>query len=226
MPIRDLAQGPDIGPAVLGDNMKYLIYKITNNVNGRYYIGRHRTNNINDHYMGSGKAIINAIKKYGTDNFSKEIIAETWNESDLWELEKLLVNEEIVKDPKSYNMSYGGKHYLHGLKTYDPEGFISHQRMAGLKGGPACYKQKSQEEKSNWHKKGYEAGREKHYQRNARCVYRLTTNANTEFVLNGVEFREMCRNNGWNHNTLLWKKSLGKQISRGPLKGFRVDKLV
>jgi hypothetical protein len=38
-------------------NMRYVIYKITNNINGRYYIGRHATKNINDDYMGSGKAI-------------------------------------------------------------------------------------------------------------------------------------------------------------------------
>jgi hypothetical protein len=205
--------------------MRYLIYKITNQINDRYYIGRHRTNDINDSYMGSGIAINNAVKKYGIENFSKEIIAESWDESNLWELEKLIVNEEVVKDPKSYNMTYGGKHYLHGLKTYDPGAFVEHQRMAGLKGGPAAYQKKTDEEKISWHKKGYEAGREKHYQRNSRCVYHLKTNTNEEFVLNGVEFRELCRQKGWSHNTLLWTKSLGRPIARGPLRGFQVNKL-
>jgi hypothetical protein len=205
--------------------MRYLIYKITNKINGRYYIGRHRTNNINDSYLGSGKAIINAVKKYGVEIFSKEIIAESWNESDLWELEKLIVNEDIVKDPKSYNMTYGGKHYLHGLQTYDRNAFVEHQRLAGLKGGPAAYQKKTPEEKINWHRKGYAAGREKHYARNARCVYNVKTNTNEEFVLNGVEFRELCRQRGWNHNTLLWTRSLGRPIVRGPLKGFQVNKL-
>lgn len=175
--------------------------------------------------MGSGKAIVNAIKKYGIENFSKEIIAESWNESNLWELEKQIVNAEIVKDPQSYNMSYGGKHYLHGLKTYDQNAFYQHQKMAGLKGGPAAYNQKSYEEKINWHKKGYEAGRKKHLERNSRITYRFKTNTNEEYVLNGVEFRAMCREKGWNHNTLLWPKSLGRPISRGPLKGFEVNKL-
>jgi hypothetical protein len=32
--------------------MYYIIYKITNNINGRYYIGRHATKDINDSYMG------------------------------------------------------------------------------------------------------------------------------------------------------------------------------
>lgn len=153
---RTRGPGPrlDIGPVVPGNKMRYLIYKITNQINGRYYIGRHRTNNIDDSYMGSGIAISNAIKKYGISNFSKEIIAESWDETNLWELEKIIVNEEIVKDPKSYNMTYGGKHYLHGLKTYDSVAFIKHQRMAGIKGGPSSYNKRTDKEKKEWHSKG------------------------------------------------------------------------
>ena len=46
-----------------GDKMKYIIYKITNLVNGYIYIGQHGTNNINDDYMGSGRALKRAFKE-------------------------------------------------------------------------------------------------------------------------------------------------------------------
>lgn len=142
--------------------MKYLIYKITNTLNGRYYIGRHATNNINDGYLGSGKAISNAIKKYGKDAFVKEIVAESFSKEDLWELEKIIVNIDVVKDPLSYNMAYGGKSYLDGLKKYDKEKFFKHQSDAGKKGGPASYSRKSDIEKKKWHSNGGISAANKH----------------------------------------------------------------
>jgi len=137
--------------------MHYLIYKITNLTNGRYYIGRHSTKNVNDSYMGSGKGIINAINKYGIENFQKEIIAEASDASELWELEKQIVNDDVVKDPLSYNMTYGGKHYLDGLKKYDPEKFIKHQSDAGKIGGYKVHENRTPEEVREWHSKGGKA---------------------------------------------------------------------
>ena len=88
--------------------MKYTIYKTTNNVNQKYYIGMHRTVEPNDNYLGSGVALQRAIKKYGVSNFSKEVLYVFETEQEMQDKEKELVNENIVNDPKSYNMTSGG----------------------------------------------------------------------------------------------------------------------
>jgi hypothetical protein len=46
--------------------MKHYVYKIINIINGKIYIGKHSSTDINrDSYLGSGIAIAKAIKKYG-----------------------------------------------------------------------------------------------------------------------------------------------------------------
>lgn len=88
------------------------IYISTNKVNGKRYIGLCRyertKNNIHD-YFGSGKAINRAIKKYGKENFSKEVIFEAFDEESLSWAETVLIDEyNAVKDQSFYNMARGG----------------------------------------------------------------------------------------------------------------------
>ncbi len=54
--------------------MFYYIYQITNMVNAKIYVGVHKTSNLNDGYMGSGKIIRSAMEKHGISNFSKDIL--------------------------------------------------------------------------------------------------------------------------------------------------------
>lgn len=93
----------------------YLIYKITNKINNKYYIGMHATNNINDGYLGSGVALKSAIKKYGKENFVKEILETFSCYKDLVNAEKRYITQFVVDDKKSYNMCRGG---LGGFRTY------------------------------------------------------------------------------------------------------------
>ena len=86
----------------------YLIYKITNQINGKFYIGQHTTSKINDGYMGSGKLIIKAIKKYGTENFTKEILFELSSADELNQKEKELVTVEFCLRLDTYNICEGG----------------------------------------------------------------------------------------------------------------------
>lgn len=85
--------------------MLYTVYKTTNKINGKYYIGSHRTHNPNDGYLGSGVALRRAIEKYEKENFSKEVLFVFDNPEEMFAKEKELV--EIGEH--SYNLMEGGK---------------------------------------------------------------------------------------------------------------------
>ncbi len=93
----------------------YLVYKITNNLNGKIYIGVHTTNNIEDGYMGSGIGINRAIKKYGVENFTKEILHECKNLDDMLSKEKELVNKDFIHRHDTYNQALGGGKIFSGV---------------------------------------------------------------------------------------------------------------
>lgn len=84
------------------------VYKITNKVNGKIYIGVHCTDDLDDGYMGSGTAIIAARNKYGEENFTKEILVDYDSSEVAYRLEKMLVNEKFVKRNDTYNLREGG----------------------------------------------------------------------------------------------------------------------
>lgn len=86
----------------------YFTYKITNLINGKYYLGMHMTNNLNDGYMGSGPAIKRAIKKYGKENFKKDILEYFTCYAELSNGEAQLITEDVFKDKQCYNMKPGG----------------------------------------------------------------------------------------------------------------------
>ena len=68
--------------------MKYIVYKTTNTINGKYYIGAHRTDNLNDGYVGSGVGLKRAIEKYGKENFVTETLHTLRTEDEMYAKEK------------------------------------------------------------------------------------------------------------------------------------------
>ena len=89
--------------------MFYTIYKITNLIDGKIYIGKHQTKDLNDGYMGSGKQLKRAQAKHGIENFKKEILFQFDNEADMNTKEAELVTEEFCLREDTYNLCPGGK---------------------------------------------------------------------------------------------------------------------
>lgn len=63
------------------------IYKTTNTVNGKIYIGQHQAHYSNKTYLGSGTIFKKAVKKYGKESFKKEVLrkCKTLHEMSVWE---------------------------------------------------------------------------------------------------------------------------------------------
>ena len=89
--------------------MRYhFVYKITNNVNSKIYVGVHSTNNINDGYMGSGKIFRNAFQKYGRESFSREILGFFYTRQAAYSEEERIVDSDFIKREDTYNIVIGG----------------------------------------------------------------------------------------------------------------------
>lgn len=87
----------------------FIIYKTTNKINGRFYIGMHATANLDDGYLGSGRRIKAEIKKYGRDNFVREILRECSSKAEMAEIEASIVTEQLRADPLCLNLKNGGE---------------------------------------------------------------------------------------------------------------------
>ena len=91
---------------------KYYIYRITNLINGKTYIGQHQYKDLNDNYMGSGKHLRAAQAKYGIENFKKEILVFNISKKehiDLLEKTFIAAEREKVGVENCYNIADGGE---------------------------------------------------------------------------------------------------------------------
>ena len=82
------------------------IYKITNKINGKWYIGKH--NGTDPNYFGSGKLLKQAVDKYGKDNFERIILEEVDGGINARE-QYWIEQSNAVADPMSYNLAKGGE---------------------------------------------------------------------------------------------------------------------
>ena len=96
-----------------------VVYKTTNLINGKIYIGQDSNNN--PYYLGSGKLIIKALKAYGRENFKKEILCECLSREELNEKEIFWIKKlNSIDRTIGYNIALGGS----GECGYTPKGRI------------------------------------------------------------------------------------------------------
>lgn len=86
------------------------IYKTTNNVNGKIYVGQKKSEVFLDNkYLGSGKLLHEAINEFGAEQFSVEMIESCRTPEQLNEREIYWISFYNSTNPEiGYNMSKGG----------------------------------------------------------------------------------------------------------------------
>ena len=152
--------------------MKHYTYKITNNINGKYYYGVHSTDNLDDGYMGSGTLIIKAIDKYGVENFTKEILEFFDTAREAYAREAELVTRKEVDNPMCYNIRGGG---VGGSKIYTEEEMKEHHDEYMRK-----YCEANKDVKREYDREHYEANKEQFKER-SKQYYAANKNAKREY---------------------------------------------
>ena len=85
------------------------VYMTTNLINGKKYIGQHKSCDFDNSYIGSGSYLTNAIKKYGRNNFKCELLQKAENKEALNNLEEQYIKKyDAVNSDEFYNILPGG----------------------------------------------------------------------------------------------------------------------
>jgi len=119
--------------------MTFTVYRTTNLVNSHYYIGVHKTSDPEDSYLGSGKIINAAIKKYGKAAFVKRVLFQFSASTDAYAKEIDLL-KEARQDPHCYNIHEGGKGGFEYINASGMNGTGRQLIKDGQKYCPACEK--------------------------------------------------------------------------------------
>lgn len=136
------------------------IYKTTNTINGKIYIGQHKAESFSLYYKGSGKIIQEAFNKYGKSNFTVELIKICLNKEELDYYEKYYIQKFNSQDLNiGYNISYGGNDGNQDLKWCNngveeiqfkellPDGYVLGRLPMSIEQRIALKKPKSEKQK-------------------------------------------------------------------------------
>jgi len=90
----------------------HYIYKTTNVINSKYYIGMHSTDDLNDGYIGSGKRLWHSINYHGKENHVCKILEYCQDRKELKGREEEIVNEQLLSEYLCLNLVTGGSGFM------------------------------------------------------------------------------------------------------------------
>lgn len=173
------------------------IYLTTNLIDGKKYIGQHRSNIFDKSYFGSGILINKAIEKYGRENFKCEILKECYSDEELNLSEKEFVEKfDASNSDEFYNIARGGLGH-----TCDPWN----------KGKHGTVSEKSLE---TWKKCQHLPASEKQKKTLAEIRKNISVSEETREKLSKAQKDKICINNG-EINKYINKESLDEFLSNG-----------
>lgn len=104
-------------------NYRHYVYKTTNLLNGKFYVGIHSIPDEfgSDGYVGSGTHLLRAIKKYGKEHFKCELVEECDTREIAEEFEAFIVDKDFISRPDTYNLIGGGHKNRLGVPPHTRE---------------------------------------------------------------------------------------------------------
>lgn len=129
---------------------EYYFYKTTCTINGKFYYGSGQFEN----YLGSGKYLIRAIKKYGKENFVTEKLRFFSSREEAFEFEdRFLRLYKISENTNSYNLKNAGLGSSGIIHTEESRRKRS-EKLKGRKFSEETRKKMSESKKGNKHWEG------------------------------------------------------------------------
>lgn len=198
------------------------IYKTTNLINNKFYIGKREKSSFDEKYYGSGIHLKNAINKYGIENFDREIVEWCSSRTELCERERYWIKVLNAQNPEiGYNIADGGDGGVHLCGDKNPSRINPRKqsqqerdrRSKSLMGHSASQETRDKISKSNTGKIRSAEQRLANSIRNKNKVWIYKDNKQTTVQR---ELLESYLNSGWKLGRLknskpAWNKGLTKE---------------
>jgi group I intron endonuclease len=188
------------------------IYQTINTINSKFYIGQDSYDN--PEYLGSGKILKQAIKKYGKGNFIKIILEDNIRSKEELNSREIYWIEKLDAINKGYNIAKGGSggDTISNHPNYDAIMVKNRKRYESLE-----YKtlMSSVTKKSASQRKALSAARKKNWQD---PLYRMLISNSRKLTHNTPEFKKQNRERQLGILGPTWKGYIFLYDSEGNLK--------